>query len=705
MLDVSGNSIPEIMQNINSMHGHLKLSHFSGLAPPLFRTTNLTASSMRLHYEPGKPSRTGLGALVVGLVKGIAELHLKWPPSALKVSQEKFRSKGADHDVFLLSWKKVEGMTEVNKAVASSTADFKFGLSPKSLNAVFPFHFVLNKRLVFTQIGSSLKKALELNEGEKFNSRFTLVSPATVGKMSFKEIKKHLHEEFVLRCSFDESIDLELKGQWISVSPAPVASTSFTNLTTISTPSKGYCFVGTPMIKSTNELSYLGLSLSDFAIHDPSKDRLFAIGALRAAQSGSASNSSTSSSYDDDSDTEDTSTFSSSSSSSSSSHNPSSARSSKMQMNPHTGQMTSAACPFSQSVVPPGQKKSLVHSSKPSSSSTSPNPAPAPVSRSTGPVPALSDSRKAVRRLSPSPSSPHPLLRAFKEDSKVHFVATRTMLQALSGDPLQEPLIKSLCSLFYLQGSLSDFFTTVCHWELGTHSRSVSSASMNQSPFRADSVSATVASVFLRSSCQGCLKETLKKMVLRLLSSPPESPEALFAIVLQLIQDLSKTIPLWPQEAVELLRIAQVESAKQERPNATVMTALVFLRLLGPMITFPEKHLITTQPLDESRKTLALISKLLLNIALGLKFEEGSEMAKYNQFVTASNQRLLFQFVDDLLDSQNKVGNAAFDDQEESVVGTIKGIVFNKAWSSIWPSDRTPSLELRNFINSVLTEM
>jgi len=279
------------------------------------------------------------------------------------------------------------------------------------------------------------------------------------------------------------------------------------------------------------------------------------------------------------------------------------------------------------------------------------------------------------------------------------------MLQALTGDPLQEPLIKSLCSLFYLQGSLSDFFTTICLWEIGSNSRSVSSASMSQSPFRADSVSATVASVFLRTSCQGCLKETVKKMVLRLLSSPPESPEALFAIVLQFIQDLSKTIPLWPQEAVELLRIAQVESAKQERPNATVMTALVFLRLLGPMITFPEKHLVTTQPLDESRKTLALISKLVLNMALGLKFEGGSEMAKYNQFVTPSNQRLLFQFVDDLVDSQNKVTNAVLEYNWEKNLEAIKGIVFNKAWSSIWPSDRTPSLELRNFINSVLTEL
>lgn len=81
-------------------------------------------------------------------------------------------------------------------------------------------------------------------------------------------------------------------------------------------------------------------------------------------------------------------------------------------------------------------------------------------------------------------------------------------------------------------------------------------------------------------------------------------------------------------------------------------------------------------------------------MALGLKFEEGSEMAKYNQFVTPSNQRLLFQFVDDLLDSQNKVANIAFDEQEESVLASIKGIVFNKGWSSIWPSDRTPSLEL-----------
>ena len=75
------------------------------MTPPLFRTTNLTSSSMRLHYEPGRPTRTGLGALVIGLVKGVAELHLKMSPDSVKIVQEKFRLKGADHDIFLVSWK------------------------------------------------------------------------------------------------------------------------------------------------------------------------------------------------------------------------------------------------------------------------------------------------------------------------------------------------------------------------------------------------------------------------------------------------------------------------------------------------------------------------------------------------------------------------------------------------------------------------
>ena len=77
------------------------------MTPPTFRTTNVTPTSLRLHYIPGKATRVGLGPFVIGLVKGIAEIHLQWPANNIKISQEKFKSRGADHDVFFVSWKVV----------------------------------------------------------------------------------------------------------------------------------------------------------------------------------------------------------------------------------------------------------------------------------------------------------------------------------------------------------------------------------------------------------------------------------------------------------------------------------------------------------------------------------------------------------------------------------------------------------------------
>jgi hypothetical protein len=125
------------------------------MTPPTFRTANVTSTSMRLHYEPGKNTRVGLSALVVGIIKGLAEFHLLWPPNSVKISQEKFRSKGANNDIFLITWKKIESTVQLEK----SSTDFKFSLSPKAFNAAFPFHLVINKRLIILQIGSvSIRK-------------------------------------------------------------------------------------------------------------------------------------------------------------------------------------------------------------------------------------------------------------------------------------------------------------------------------------------------------------------------------------------------------------------------------------------------------------------------------------------------------------------------------------------------------------------
>ena len=96
-------------------------------------------------------------------------------------------------------------------------------------------------------------------------------------KISFKEIKKQKEKEFTIHCEVDKLL-LELKGQWL---PA---------LATGSSSNKTLCFVGSPMIRSSKENEQLGLSFSDFAIHDPAKDRIFALEALQASNAANRAN-------------------------------------------------------------------------------------------------------------------------------------------------------------------------------------------------------------------------------------------------------------------------------------------------------------------------------------------------------------------------------------------------------------------------------
>ncbi len=114
VLSSAGNSLKEILTNINTMHGHIKMGYFSEvhtslflrstlpsrhgpppraplallacsiyfyfiytniigkkkkthqLRPPTFRITREKANQMQLHYMPGVPTRKGLSPLVVG---------------------------------------------------------------------------------------------------------------------------------------------------------------------------------------------------------------------------------------------------------------------------------------------------------------------------------------------------------------------------------------------------------------------------------------------------------------------------------------------------------------------------------------------------------------------------------------------------------------------------------------------------------------
>ena len=65
----AGKTLPEFLKNLDQMHTRIKLS-FPHLAPPSFRVSDETASSLKLHYYSKRP---GLAPLVVGLLRGLGD--------------------------------------------------------------------------------------------------------------------------------------------------------------------------------------------------------------------------------------------------------------------------------------------------------------------------------------------------------------------------------------------------------------------------------------------------------------------------------------------------------------------------------------------------------------------------------------------------------------------------------------------------------
>lgn len=94
MFGMSGNDLFEFLESLDELHTRLSLS-FPDYRPPSFYCADHATSSLRLHYIS---EREGLAPFVVGLVKGLGGLFA----TPVKVTQEKAKSEGADHDVFLV---------------------------------------------------------------------------------------------------------------------------------------------------------------------------------------------------------------------------------------------------------------------------------------------------------------------------------------------------------------------------------------------------------------------------------------------------------------------------------------------------------------------------------------------------------------------------------------------------------------------------
>lgn len=96
LLEMAGESLPEILDNLDSMHTRVGDS-FEALQPPSFWCTDLEENSLHLHYAS---DRDGLSPMVVGLIKGLGLLF----DLECEVTHAESAADGAAHDVFHVTY-------------------------------------------------------------------------------------------------------------------------------------------------------------------------------------------------------------------------------------------------------------------------------------------------------------------------------------------------------------------------------------------------------------------------------------------------------------------------------------------------------------------------------------------------------------------------------------------------------------------------
>lgn len=96
LLKSGGASLREFLLNLPDFHARVALL-YPQLQPPEFTCTDVTETSLRLHYFTQRP---GLTDFVDGLLQGLGKLY----DTPVSIELTASRADGADHDIFDVSW-------------------------------------------------------------------------------------------------------------------------------------------------------------------------------------------------------------------------------------------------------------------------------------------------------------------------------------------------------------------------------------------------------------------------------------------------------------------------------------------------------------------------------------------------------------------------------------------------------------------------
>jgi len=136
------------------------------------------------------------------------------------------------------------------------------GLVFGDLDRIFPFHIAIDDAMRIVGVGSTLARICpEATAGASMNSVFRIQRPD--GIADFEGLRRNTRNLFLLS---HEAKQLTLRGQMLWDEAAGLM-----------------LFLGSPWITDPSQIAMLGLSLSDFAIHDPIVDLVHLVQAQKTA--------------------------------------------------------------------------------------------------------------------------------------------------------------------------------------------------------------------------------------------------------------------------------------------------------------------------------------------------------------------------------------------------------------------------------------
>lgn len=94
LLKMSGNSLPEFLLNLDTMHARVGLL-YPDLKPPSFQCADMCDDGMTLHY---RSHRLGMAPLVVGLLQGLSKMF----STPLAIEHLTHDETNGAHDIFKL---------------------------------------------------------------------------------------------------------------------------------------------------------------------------------------------------------------------------------------------------------------------------------------------------------------------------------------------------------------------------------------------------------------------------------------------------------------------------------------------------------------------------------------------------------------------------------------------------------------------------